>query len=159
MEQGSQVWKKAQAERLEISRATAMEDRRAWVEWAKEQEEAEKRQAADKKGWSRSSSWWSWSQSWSQADKWASTSASSGQRASLPPSDAGAAAMRPQAPWEQRAPDPGQDLLTLRHTALTPAAFMPQRHVTMALGRPLVVLLLWLHALGAGRVDRVVTGR
>ena len=51
MEQGSQGWKKAQAERLEISRATAMEDRRAWVEWAKEQEEAEKRQAADKKGW------------------------------------------------------------------------------------------------------------
>ena len=132
MQQGSQGWKKSQAERMEISRATAMEDRKAWVEWAKEKEEAEKRQAREKKGWWRLSSWWSWSKSWSEGDKWAGTSSSSGHRASLPPSDAGAAAMRPQAPWEQWAPDPGQDLITLRNATLTPASFMPQRGLGQA---------------------------
>lgn len=159
MEPGSQAWKKAQAERLEISRAIAIEDRKAWAQWEQEKKEAEKREAADQKGWWRTSSWWSWSQSWSQADKWATTSASSGHRESLPPPDAGAAAIRPQAPWEQRAPDAGRDLLTLRNVALTPASFMPQRHVTMALGRPVVVLLLLLHALGADWVGWVVKGR
>ena len=51
MEPGSQAWKKAQAERMEISRATAIEDRKAWAQWEQEKKEAEKREAADQKGW------------------------------------------------------------------------------------------------------------
>ena len=138
----SQDWKKAQAERLEWRRGLKLEERRIYEEWEQAHKELTK-QKKQSEDWKWGSWWWgwSWSQGGQQANWWTSTGASSTQKGSPPPPTAEpTASIRPQAPWEQRNRDPGEDKADLRLVALTPASFMPQRHVAMALGRPVVVL-------------------
>ena len=92
--------------------------------------------------WTWGSWWWSW---WAPEEKWGSSGARGSQELSLPPARAEPTAGddNPQQ-WDDfhfPARNHGEDLSALRVAAMTPVSFMPQRHVTMALGRPVVVLI------------------
>ena len=141
---GSMDWKKAQSERLEEERKKELGLRSTWwsIQRAKWEDEQTRQQEAE--GWAWGSWWWSQSQwGWSQEDM----SGSSGlqERPGSPPPEPRAeptASSPPLAIEDFQYPtrNHGEDLTALRAAAITPASFVPQRHVMMALGRPVVVL-------------------
>ena len=149
----SKHWAKAQAERLEEKRAQELELREMWfkTEKAKKDEAKKKEEAA---GWAWGSWWWGkwdWSQDqwWEEGKKSAEPTASTEVKA------------EPTASTEESSGDAfrfpsrtlGEDYTALRNAAMTPGSFMPQRHVTMALGRPVAVFGGIRHAFGAFGVE------
>ena len=138
---------KAQAERLEEAREEEIGLRSTW--WAgqraKWEDEVQPKEDAED---------WAWG-SWSRSDRRGDTSqedrsASSGlqgrvkeARRSPPEAVAEPTASAGPLPMEDfQFPNRTreEDLTALRAAAITPVSFAPQRHVTMALGRPIVVL-------------------
>ena len=134
-------WQVAQVGRLEEERTKALEERTQWFE--KEEEEKKKK----KEGWEHHQGWWSqhgnW-HSWAGGRQWGwrwDTGAASSE-----PTASAAASSGSQDNWwteaKELTPDGvAEDLRTYRSTIMSPASFQPQRHVTMVLGRPVVVLL------------------
>jgi hypothetical protein len=148
-------WSKAQAERLEESRAQELELREMWskTEMAKKEE---KEKTMEGKGWEWGS-WWSGQWDWS-TDKWGASGSQSIVPPPPPPAEptAGSTAKSDTAPWSYPKRSVGEDHVALRNAAISPASFMPQRHVTMALGRPVVVFTGTRNAFGAFGVGCVV---
>ena len=123
------------------------------------EEEKEKKTAAEEWTWG---SWW-WDQSdWSRDEWWGSASASGSQWNAPPhkaePTASSTAQSETSKDWMYPKRTVGEDHLALRYAAMSPASFMPQRHVTMALGRPVVVLTGVRSAFGAFGVGCVVLG-
>ena len=155
----SKHWTKAQAERLEEARAQELELREMWrkTEKAKNKDSEKKKEA---EGWAWGS-WWSGQWDWSR-DQWSEQGGSRGSQDQDPPQNA-----EPTASTEGGSTTPpfiplrtvGEDFTALRHAAITPASFMPQRHVTMALGRPVVVLAGIRSAFGSFRGGSSPGGR
>ena len=136
-----QAWKKAQSARLEQERAKEVNLRNQWfaAERAKWEEAEQKKQASE---WKWGSSWWRQPQShWSGT--WVSQSGASSSVWRERPQEAEPTASSYEgcSPAEGSFPkrNPNEDKEALRSAALSPASFMPQRHVTMALGRPVMV--------------------
>ena len=142
MAQRHEDWKKAQAQRLEDERAAEKQSRQAWFDSEKTIKEEEKKKTP--------AAWWSsWGSShWGPSQKAWSRWAWSGSESSATgrwkkKEDLEPTANEAPVPWL----DPGlpiprtpeQDIAALRNVAITPASFLPQRHVMMAMGRPVVV--------------------
>ena len=153
----SSTWSKAQAERLEEARAQELELRQTcWkTEKAKKEAEEEKIQA---KGWEWGS-WWSGQWDWS-TDKGQSSGGASGSQSLLALENAeptaSSTARENTAQWLYPKRTVGEDHMALRHATISPASFVPQRHVTMALGRPVVVFTGTRNASGTFGVGCVV---
>ena len=148
---GSGDWKKAQAERLEEVRKKELGLRETWWQGQRAKWEEEQKRKEEDDSWTWGS--WSWSKSqwdWHQEGQ----SASSGLQerpGEAPPPPPPEPVAEPTASVPLLAIEDftypnrnhEEDLAALRAAAITPVSFAPQRHVTMALGRP-VVVLSWL---------------
>ena len=137
---GNPDWKKAQCERLEEERKTELGLRSTW--WAVQRakwEDEEKKKEAERWTWG---SWWWAKRDWSQEDRSGSSGARGSQEPPPEPTAEPTASSTPLAIEDFTYPtrNPGEDLTALRAATMTPVSFMPQRHVMMALGRPVVVL-------------------
>ena len=136
-------WKFPQASRLEIQRHEERQARQAWFdELAAKWEELQQQEWDEAQEWG---SWWwspddpSWgSDWWTQGEAWQSgLRAGPTAEGAFTERTAGAASSSSQ--WlPPRSPE--EDKAKLRDATITPASFMPQRWITMALGRPVVVL-------------------
>ena len=155
-------WKFAQASRLEVLRHNEREVRQHWFDkHHKTHQQQQQQQQEWAESWKWGSWWWDHSQQQWGADWWSLGEAwSSGfdaePTASVPPAAQGSGAASSSTQFPTRTPD--EDKFALRNATLTPASFMPQRHVTMALGRPVVVLRGEANPLGAFVVGCVVLG-
>ena len=127
-----------------------------WKTEKAQKEEKEKKVGA--KGWAWGS-WWSGQWDWS-TDKWGSSGGASGSQSNDPPQKAeptaSSTAKSDTAQWLYPSRSVEEDHVALRHAAISPASFVPQRHVTMALGRPVVVFTGTRNAFGAFGVGCVV---
>ena len=141
----SRDWKKAQADRLELQRSIDLRVRDLVAQ-------AEKVDGQDRVWRKTNGGLWWWQIESAGEDKRGSSSAaaaaepsaSSAAATSESAASSAAAAAQPAASSQELtfpSRSAEEDHLTLRHAAMTPASFMPQRHVTMALGRPVVVLI------------------
>ena len=106
--------------------------REQWLEEERQWQECDE-------GWKWSEGWkweegWKWDANWWEDAGWSDQHAE--PTASWNPQASQAAASSHDFPLR----DPDEDKYWLRNATLTPASFMPQRLVTMALGRPVVVL-------------------
>ena len=146
----SKHWAKSQAQRLEEARAQELELRQMWWQTQKAKKEEQERKM-EAKGWTWGSWWWGQS-NWS-TEEWRTAGGASSSQSNDPPPEpeptasSSARSNAPQVPYPSRSL--GEDHMALRHAALSPASFVPQRHVTMALGRPVVVLTDARNAFGA----------
>ena len=140
-------WKKGQANRLEIEREKELQERDMWFQSKKAKGLKKAKKAEDGTGqWSSSSWWWEDGEDWHDQDWHKQEEASCGPASHAEPCAHGAPEPSARAaessdsenPWETVTPT--QDKTKLRNATLTPAGFQPQRCVTMALGRPVVVL-------------------
>ena len=134
-------WKKAQCDRLEADRKKEQARRLTW--WACERAAWEDNQERkEEEGWKWGS--WQWSQrNWPQDEWWGSTGARGSSDPPPPePTAEPTASSTPLAIMDYAYPtrNHGEDVMALRVATITPVTFMPQRHVTMALGRPVIVL-------------------
>ena len=137
----NQDWRKAQVDRLEKERKTEKDARLQWwscerASWEDMQEEKEEQGRTRGSGKRKRGNW-------SQANSQGSTGARGSSDPPPPePVSEPTATARPRAildhPYPKR--NHGDDMIALRAATMTPASFMPQRHITMALGRPVVVL-------------------
>ena len=154
----SRTWSKAQSERLEESRAKELEIRQTWwkTEKAKKEEKEKKREAEHSWAWG---SWWSGQWDWG-TDKGRGSGGASGSQSNDPRQTAeptaSSTARSSTAEWLYPSRSAEEDHMALRHAAISPASFMPQRHVTMALGRPVVVFTGTRNASGTFGVGCVV---
>ena len=139
-------WKKEQVNRLEIEREKELLERDTWFQSKKAKGLKKAKKAEDAAvSWSSSSWWWEDGENWHDQDwhkqeeaSWEpALHAEPGAHGDAPEPSARAAGSSDN-PWETVTPE--EDKRKLRAATLTPAGFAPQRCVTMALGRPVVVL-------------------
>ena len=153
----SRTWSKAQAERLEEARAQELELSTIWWKTEKAKKE-EKEKKMEGKGWAWGS-WWSGQWDGSTDKRWSSGGAS-GSQSNDPPQNAEPTASSKEksdtAQWLYPSRSAEVDHAALRLAAISPASFAPQRHVAMALGRPVVVFTGSRNAFGAFGVGCVV---
>ena len=140
---GDDKWQQAQATRLERERHEELATRAAGYAWCAEQQQPslQRKEAWLPEAWAWGSWWWEGSSNprkrgrWSTGENWGSgwsaEPIASVEQQPTPPAP-------PAAKFPARSPE--EDKQALRMAALTPAAFIPQRHVMMALGRPVMVL-------------------
>ena len=135
------AWAAVQGQRLEEGRGEQLRERETW-----HVAEAEKRKWSQ---WEHKSRWvwkegdWKWSEwqggegwSWHPATWWYE------EPTALEPTGASSSGWMEDQDETTLTPDHVHaDMGTHRMTTLTPLSFQPQRHVTMVLGRPVVVLL------------------
>ena len=134
---------KAQCDRLEGERKTEKGLRSQW--WACQRamwEDAEDEK--EDEGWEGVSGHWDSDKGkWSQED-WQGSTGARGSSDPPPPEPTAepTASSRPKAIVNCGYPKRthGEDHIALRASAMTPSSFQPQRHVAMALGRPVIVL-------------------
>ena len=157
----SKHWAKAQAERLEEARAQELELRESW--WGGQKDLKEKKE--EKKGskdWQWGSWWWGqWDRSageWAGGSEGASSSQTKDPPAIAEPT-ASYTAHSNTGQWLFPSRTVGEDHQALRHAAMSPASFAPQRHITMVLGRPVVVFKGIRNAIRALGVCCVVLGK
>ena len=137
----SQDWKKAQSDRLEPARKAEKGRRSDW--WARQRAKWEDQQ--DKKE-AEGLTWGSghWNQRNRSQEKSQGSTGARGSNDSPPPEPTAepTASSRPLAILDRAYPkrNHGDDMIALRDVGQTPMSFQPQRHITMALGRPVVVL-------------------
>ena len=147
-------WAKAQAERLEEARAQELEIRQMWVKREKAQKE-EKEKKLGVKGWAWGS-WWSGQWDWNTDQRGSSGGASSHEPLQGAEPTASPPALGDTARWLYPTRSVEEDHMALRNAAISPASFVPQRHVSMALGRPVVVFTGTRNAFGDFGVGCVV---
>ena len=138
---GNLDWKKAQSERLEEERKQSWGCARRGGRSIEPNGRMRRRRKKPKAGhWG--SSWWR-QRDWSQEDRSGSSGARGSQEPPPEPTADPTTSSTPLLAIEDFAyptRNHGEDLTALRAAAMTPVSFMPQRHVTMALGRPVLVL-------------------
>ena len=137
-----QDWRKAQVGRLEKERKEENDYRLHWWSCERARWEDMAGQGLEEKGWTWKSGHWKQG-NWSQAN-WQGSTGARGSNDPPPPEPETEPPATPRSrgivdrPYPKR--NHGDDAIALRAAAMTPASFMPQRHITMALGRPVVVL-------------------
>ena len=138
-----QYWKKAQSERLETERAQELKFREQWYPAQRPKSPEKKEEEAEHSQWTWGSWWWHsappkwWPQNWSDSQ---ASSAAWNQGSQYVDEPTAFNVFVPPTAKSMPHRTPNEDKRALRNAAMTPASFMPQRHVTMALGRPVVVL-------------------
>ena len=135
-------WRFEQASRLEIRRHKEKENREAWFQ--KQEEKYEEWKQAE---WAAAKQWdtWWWSEAAWGDDWWTQGEAKgsgwhaepTARRAPTSPPKGGASSST--STWVPKK-SAEEDKEALRDVSLTPASFMPQRWITIALGRPVIVL-------------------
>ena len=140
---GSMDWKKAQCERLEEERKKELGLRSTWWSGQTAKWEDEQKRKEEAEGWAWGSWWWGdnqWGNSrwgWHGTGTWGSYEGCPPEPIAKPTASAHLLAIEN---FEFPNRNHGEDLTAIRAAAITPVSFVPQRHVTMALGRPVVVL-------------------
>ena len=122
---------------MEESRAQELEILQMWPKTEKTQKE-EKEKKWKAKGWAWGS-WWAGKWDWSSDQRGTSGGASTHNPLQGAEPTAGPRAKGDTARWLYPTRSAEEDHMALRHAAISPASFVPQRHITMALGRPVVV--------------------
>ena len=138
----------AQVARLEQERTKASEERAAWCHQEAENEKKKEEERWEHQGWwsgwdhrewrSRHGAWWTGAgQHW---DRPSDTGATSSEPTTT---EAAASSSQDGCMQDEHLTQEGvkADLKTYRSILMSPASFQPQRHVTMLLGRPVVVIL------------------